>query len=199
AAGYVESLARPGGNVTGVVGPPVEIDLKRLQLLVEAVPGVSMVAVLGVFGGPRFWEPATRLLAVEVFSATPVGFEGGFETALARAIGRGADALLARGGQGTAPNAELIGALSARYRLPGIFPNRRFVEAGGLIAYAPRSSDVDRRGADYVDRILRGARPADLPVELPARYDLIVNMRTARELGIRFPQSFFAQVDEVIE
>ena len=106
--------------------------------------------------------------------------------------------MLTREGQGTPPNAALIGALSTRYRLPGIGPSS-FVAAGGLISYDARSSDSERRAAEYVDRILRGARPADLPVETPTRYDLIVNMATARALGLSFSRDFLAQVDEVIE
>ena len=149
-------------------------------------------------GSQEFWAPAVRLLGIEVFDE-PTGPEG-FEAIVMR-IAQRADAVLVRPGpgQGTGPNAPLIGAMTARYGLPGIFQSRSFVEAGGLIAYEARSSDLERRAGDYVDRILRGARPADLPVELPSRYDLIVNLRTARALGHTFSPAFIAQVDESIE
>lgn len=193
--GEIESLARPGGNVTGVAGAPTEVDLKRLQLLKEALPDTRTVAVLGNFGETAFWEPAKAALGIELFNVTPAE---GFEMAVARAAEQGADALLLRGA-GTAGNAFLVAELVGRYRLPAVLTSRAAVEAGGLMAYVPRLRDSVRRMADYVDRILRGAKPADLPVEMPTRYDLIVNMRTARALGLTLPQSFMAQVDEVIE
>jgi putative ABC transport system substrate-binding protein len=196
AAGFVASLARPEGNVTGVTGSQPGTDLKRLQLLAESAPGISKVAVLGDPADPAFWEPAVRTLGIELLfeSVAPEGFE-----ATVARIATRADALLVRPGQSAATNQPVIGAATARSALPGISQSRSFVAAGGLMAYEVRAADMDRRAADYVDRLLRGARPADLPVEQATRYDLIVNLATARALGLTLSPAFLARVDEIIE
>jgi putative ABC transport system substrate-binding protein len=197
--GWVESLARPGRNVTGMAGVPPEVELKRLQLLVEAVPGITRVAVLtaGASLPEETWRSAATYLGVGLLMVQ-VG-EGGYREAIERAVSEGADALLTRAGLGAAPNAALIRDLAERHRLPVIYFQRQFVAGGGLMAYEARGSELNRRAAEYVDRILRGARPADLPVELPTRYDLIVNLRAARALGLTLSRDFLAQIDEVIE
>jgi putative ABC transport system substrate-binding protein len=177
------------------------VDLKRLQLLVEAAPGVSRVAVLGPtpdFSAGSPWGTAARSLGVELIGLpdpSRVGFEAAFEHARAS----GAEALLTRTGGATTSNLRLIGSLAERYRLAGVSFSRDFVAGGGLMAYVARQSDMERRAADYVDRILRGTRPADLPVELPTRYDLVVNRGAARALGLTLSRDFFAGIDEVIE
>jgi len=200
AQGFAESLARPGGNVTGVIGAPAEVHLKRPQLLTEAVPGVSKVAVLG--DAPDLasgaWISAAASLGVELISL-PDPSRDGFESAFQYAVAERADGLVIRSGPSLGANAQLIGSLAARYRLPGISIHREFVTGGGLMAYEARASEIGRRAADYVDRILRGARPADLPIETPTRYDLVVNLRTARALGLTFSRDFLARIDEMIE
>ena len=110
-----------------------------------------------------------------------------------------ADAVFVRLGGGTASNIDIIVSIAERHRLPGTYPTRAFVTAGGLMAYEARESDSQRRVADYVDRILHGAKPADLPVELPMTFDFVVNMKTARELGITFPHEILLQITEVVE
>jgi putative ABC transport system substrate-binding protein len=199
--GFVESLARPGKNVTGVIAAPPETDLKRLQLLTEAAPGVSKV---GIFAGAPpvpddAWQAAASMLGVGYFRARRVTVRDDIEPAFERAIAQGANGLLFQGNTPYVLSADLIASLAARHRLPAVYQSRLFVERGGLMTYAVRVSEVHRRAAHYVDRILRGARPADLPVELPTRFDLILNLRAARALGLTLSRDFMAQVDEVIE
>ena len=196
-AGLIESLARPGGNLTGVTGGRRDLDLKRLQLLVDAVPGISRVLVLG--GGPPLpegaWEAAARSLGVDLLHLW-VSSRDGYESAFERAVAQGADALLVQSFNVIHANADLIVSLAARHGLPAIYTR---ATAGGLMTYTARDSDTQRRAAEYVDRILRGARPADLPIELPTHYDLIVNLQTARALGLTLPRAFLAKVDEFVE
>lgn len=123
---------------------------------------------------------------------------GDYEAAFERFVAGGANGLLVRPTPNNT-NADLIVSLAQRYRLPAIYPSRIYVTLGGLMAYVVQDGDADRRAAEYVDRILRGARPEDLPVERLSRYELIVNMRTARELGLRFSSTFMEQVTEVVE
>jgi putative ABC transport system substrate-binding protein len=195
--GFIESLGRPGANGTGVAGVERELGPKRLQLLVEAVPTIKKVAVFG----PGI-EP-TPLLADAAISmgvtllCVPITTEDDYPAGVERAVAEGADALLLlRAGP---PGAGPVASLAERHRLPTMYANTGGVFAGGLMAYDIRSPEIYRRVADYVDRILRGARPADLPVETPTRFDLIVNMRTARALGLTLPPTFLARVDEMIE
>jgi putative ABC transport system substrate-binding protein len=207
ASGFVESLARPGGNVTGVAGAPTnELDPKRLQLLVEAAPRISRVGVLpapppGDGLALDALNAAADALEIEVLgmpvtaATTPNGYEAAFE----RAVAAGVDGILSRAGTATNPYASLIASLALRHRLPGIYTTRPYVTSGGLMAYLPRVAEIQRRAAEYVDRILRGARPADLPVEQVAYHDLVVNLRTARELGLALSPFFMSQVDEVIQ
>ena len=206
ASGFVESLARPGGNITGVAGDAPEMDQKRLQLLVEALPTVSRVAVLAgsvavlaVSETDALLAAAAGSLGVDLVIMRPGGRDG-FEPEFERAVAAGADALLVERTFAGGANADLTLSLAARHRLPAMYPARTaYVTRGGLMTYEARGSEIYRRAADYVDRILRGARPADLPVELPTRYDLVVNLRTARALGLTLPPAFLARVDEMIE
>jgi putative ABC transport system substrate-binding protein len=203
-SGFVESLARPGGNVTGVIGARFdELDPKRLQLLVEAAPRISRVGLLPAPEGTLLGavNAAAATLGIEVLgmpvtaATTPDGYEAAFE----QAVAAGVDGILTQIGGVTNPNATLIASLALRHRLPGIYTLRAYVTSGGLMAYVPRADDIQRRAAEYVDRILRGARPADLPVEQVAYHDLVVNLRVARELGLALSPFFMIQVDEVIE
>ncbi|MBM2810189.1 MAG: transporter substrate binding protein [Chloroflexi bacterium] len=197
--GFVASLARPGGNVTGVVGITNILFAKRLQQLVEAAPTVSKVAVLtSTNASLEPLQAAAQTLGVALVPEL-VQTRDGINAAVEHAVAEGADALLTAGGSVPGNNSDLIIELADRHRLPASYGRGEFVRAGGLMAYEPRVSEIGRRVADYVDRILRGANPADLPVELPTRYDFTLNLRTARALGLTLSQTFLAQVDEVIE
>ena len=202
--GLVESLARPGGNVTGLdnVGP--DLKGKQLQLLKEVAPKVSRVAVL--------WNPANlvetfgfkemvaaaAVIGVEIQSIdvrTPDDYLAAFATVTASR----ADALYAFGNPVNFKNRQLIADFALKSRLPSIYEERLFVESGGLMSYAPSFTDLFRRAATYVDKILKGAKPADLPVEQPTKYELLINLKTAKALGLTIPPSVLGRVDQVIE
>ena len=191
--GLVASLARPGGNITGLSLNDPELMGKRLELLKEAVPGVTRVAYL--WHSARIsarvlqeLEIAARALGVQlqpVEVRDPYMFDQAFAT-MAEAH---ADALIRLpSGLFTSRHTQIVD-LAARTRLPGIFPNSVFVEAGGLMAYGPSVATNFRRAATYVDKILKGARPADLPVEQPMKFELLINLKTAKDLGLTIPQS----------
>lgn len=198
--GFVSSYARPGGNVTGLTwemgfGPT----LKRLELLKEAAPWISRVAVLydPPYPGDRGSHEAAagRLRLVLSWSDITDEFNTGFTSALRQRP----DALYWLGGaRQRFRHAEAI-ALSARHRLPASYHDPIFVERGGLMSYGPDVHDLFRRAAAYVYRILNGARPADLPVEQPTKFTLLLNPATAKELGIRFPQSLLLRADRIVE
>jgi putative ABC transport system substrate-binding protein len=203
-AGYVAGLARPGGNTTGFTLFEFGIGGKWLELLKQIAPGLTRVAVLrdptnpsgtGQFGAVQAVAPS---FGVE---ASPIDPRNAPE--IERAIA--AFALQPNGGLIVTPTAfatvhrELIIALSARHRLPAVYPARFHVADGGLISYGPDSIDQYRRAAGYVDRILRGEKPADLPVQAPTKYELVVNLKTAKALGLAVPPSLLARADEVIE
>jgi putative ABC transport system substrate-binding protein len=202
AAGLAKSLAHPGGNVTGVVLLITEVSAKRLQLLKEAFPAISRVAALS---DPsvlpyhiRAAEEAAHLLALQLRTidiATPDQISAGFEAAVAA----GAEGLtILPSGIFWNERAQVV-ALAAKTRLPAIYEVRDFTEAGGLFSYGPNVVDNFRRAAWYVDQILKGAKPADLPIEQPTKFELVVNLKTARELGLTIPPSILARADEVIE
>jgi putative tryptophan/tyrosine transport system substrate-binding protein len=202
--GLVSSYAHPGGNVTGLTSIAAELSGKRLQLLKEAVPGITRVAAIWNASDPamarEFGETqvAAEALGVELhsFGVRERGeLEGAYEAAKlwrADAIVLIADQLI------TLSRTPLV-ALSAQNRLPTISSDRGFATAGGLMAYGPDLLRLHRRAAYYVDRILKGAKPADLPVERPMTFDLVINSKTARELAIRLPQSLLLQTTEVTE
>jgi len=202
AAGLAASFTRPGGNITGFAGFGVELSGKRLQFLREAFPGISHIAALWSPADPvsnrRATAEAARTLGVQLRTidvATPDEIPAGFEAAAAG----GAEELV------FLPNAMFwnhrtrIVALAAQYRMPGIYPEREYADDGGLLAYGPSIADLFRRTATYIDKILRGAKPGDLPIQQPTKFDLIVNLKTARTLGVTFPPSILARADEVIE
>jgi putative ABC transport system substrate-binding protein len=209
AAGLVASLGRPGGNVTGVTEFQELLAPKRLQLLKEAVPGVSRVALpqnpdgplvapAGVPGGPL--QVAAQTLGVQLLEL-PVRTPGDLDAALEAAIGASADAILWAPGRGGGwRGLEFQGrvlALAAQYRLPTICGFLEWARAGVLMAYASNFPAEFYRAATYITKILQGAKPADLPVEQPMTFDFVVNMKTARELGITFPNEIMLQVTEV--
>jgi putative ABC transport system substrate-binding protein len=203
-AGLVTSLARPGGNVTGLSLLASRLSAKRLELLRDAVPSVARVAVLAYAGQATVeqdWDEmrvaaqALRLHLQRLNVGQPDEIVGAFEAAARE----GADGLTALPSQFLAREPARIVDLAARYRLPAMYEARNFVDVGGLMAYGANIADTYRRAAYYVDRILRGAKPADLPVEQPMTFEFVVNLKTARELGITFPNEIMLQVTEVVQ
>jgi putative ABC transport system substrate-binding protein len=205
-AGLVASLARPGGNATGLSLVAGDEAAKRLELLKEAVPGLSRVAVL--------WNPSTvaprpqgqfaqtevaaQALGLQVLSL-PLGSPGDLDSVQAAAIAGGADGLILVTGAGSATHVPQVAAFAAENRLPGISQEAGFARAGGLMEHGPNITENYRRAAYYVDRILKGAQPADLPVERPMRYDFIINAKTAQALGLTIPPHVLLQATEVIQ
>jgi putative tryptophan/tyrosine transport system substrate-binding protein len=203
AAGIVQSLARPGGNVTGLATLTDQLNTKRLELLKETVPGIAHVGFIGVVSadiptqGPEL-EAAGRALGVQVEFMLPEFSE--LESALETALANRVEALLAVGWAAVQGPALLrIVEFAAQRRLPVLYWDRRGPDAGGLMSYGPNLGTTYRRAAYYVDRILKGAKPADLPVEQPREFEFVVNLKTAQALGITFPNEIMLQVTEVIE
>ena len=204
--GLIASLAHPGGNVTGLTDTAgVEIVGKYLQLLKEAVPKVSRVVVLGysapqpdrtIFQGEM--EAAARALDVTL-QAYAVGVPEEFEGVFAAITKARVDALLVRPHPLFWTHAKRIVDFAAQSRLPAVYPSRDHVVAGGLMAYEANHPDIYRRIGIYVDKILNGANPGDLPVEQPTKFDLIINLKTAKALGLTIPQSLLIRADEVIQ
>jgi putative ABC transport system substrate-binding protein len=201
--GLVASLAQPGGNVTGLTfSAGREIVGKHLQLLKEAVPKVSSVAVLGYSGTPAFYRAETQA-AAQALDLTlqfyevggPEAFEGAF-TAMATAR---VEALLVLPHVLISAHRKRIGELAAQSRLPAVYPYREAAEAGGLMGYGTNVPAMWRRFGLYIDRIFKGAKPGDLPVEQPTKFELIINLKTAKTLGLTIPQSLVMRADEVIE
>lgn len=202
--GLVESLARPGGNVTGLSNMAVELVGKRLELLTEMVSKLSRVAVLWNPQGAAStlsWKelqlPA-RQLRIELHSLevrSPDDFDQAFEAATRARVG----ALFIIPDQVVIANLQRIAGLAAKSRLPSIFQFSEFADAGGLVTYGPDRADLFRRAATFVDKILKGSKPGDLPVEQATRFELVVNMKTAKALGITIPQSILIRADRVIE
>ena len=204
ATGIVESLARPGGNITGLSQMNPELIGKRLELLKEIVPELSSVAVLwnpedpiSILGWKEIQLPA-RKLKVEAHSLE-VRSPGDLDKALDEAARTRAGALVIMPNPVFVTNLRRIADFAARNRLPSIFHLREFANDGGLVSYGVDRSDLFRRAATYVDKILKGANPADLPIEQPTKFELVINLRTAKALGLNVPPSLLARADEVIE
>jgi putative tryptophan/tyrosine transport system substrate-binding protein len=203
ANGLVESLARPGGNVTGLSNQSADIAGKRLDILREVVPGLRRLAVMANITSSigrlemREVQAAARTLGLEV---TTLEIRRAEDIAPAiQALNGGADALYVVTEPLVNTNRVQINTLALGARLPTLHGQKPYVEAGGLMSYGSNIPDLFRRAADYVDKILRGARPADLPIEQPIQFDLVINLRTARALGLTLPGTLLARADEVIE
>jgi putative tryptophan/tyrosine transport system substrate-binding protein len=201
--GLVESLARPGGNVTGLSNQAADLASKRLAFLREAVPHLHRLAVMLNVGFPQAvlemggLQVAAQRLGLEV---RPLEIRGAEDIAPAyEALNAKADALYVVDDALVTANRTRIVDLALEARLPEIFNNRSFVQAGGLMSYGPNFPDLYRRAADLVDKILRGAKPADIPVEQPTKFDLVINLKTAKALGLTIPQNVLAIANEVIE
>jgi putative ABC transport system substrate-binding protein len=203
ATGIVASLARPGGNVTGLSVQQAELAGKRIELLREALPAIRRLAILGNAGyAAAAWEMGEAEIAAGKLGlqavSSPIRQAEDIAPAFDAMEGR-ADALYVCGDALTATYRTRIGILALGLRLPTTLPNRDFAEAGGLMSYGPNFSDLYRRAAEFVDKILRGAKPADIPVEQPTKFDLVVNLTTAKALRLSIPESFLSRANEVIE
>jgi putative tryptophan/tyrosine transport system substrate-binding protein len=204
-AGFVESLARPGGNATGFMQFEYGLSGKWLELLKEIAPRVTRAALIG---NPkttpfdyfqRAAEAAAPSLAIELVPTTVENEEADIERAIESFAAVPKGGLVVLPDTTTLARRDLVVALAARNRLPAVYPFRVFVEAGGLMAYGTYVVDGYRLSATYVDRILRGAKPADLPVQTPTKYETVLNLKTAKSLGIEVPPSLLVRADEVIE
>jgi putative tryptophan/tyrosine transport system substrate-binding protein len=202
AMGFVDSLARPGGNTTGFIPTEFGFAAKWLELLKEIAPRVTRVAVLrDLTIGPAYFSAIQAVapsFGVEL-SAVGVRDVGEIERTVAAFARSSNTGLIVTPSTSALIHRDLIAMLAARHRLPAVYSFRYFVTAGGLISYAPDTIDMYRRAAGYVDRILKGEKPADLPVQAPTKYELVINLKTARALGLEVPPTLLARADEVIE
>jgi putative ABC transport system substrate-binding protein len=207
ALGFVNSLARPGGNITGLTNRNPELIGKWLELLRQAVPGVSRVAFLWQPGiVPEAYEKsflnaaegAAQALGVRL-QLVEAGKPEDFDKVFSDMSGARVDALIVWAGAMFIFERRHIVDLAARNRLPGIYSMQQFVDAGGFMSYSPNTADNFRRAASYVDKILKGAKPADLPIEQSAKFDLVINLRTAKALGVTIPPSLRQRADRVVE
>jgi len=203
-AGYVASLARPGGNATGFLFIEYGMSAKWLELLKEIAPRVTRAVVLrdaaiaqgiGQFAVIQAAAPSfgMELRPVDMRDAPEI------ERGVTEFAGSPNGGLIVTGSAAALVHRDLIIALAARYRLPAVYPGRYFVASGGLISYGPDSIDPHRRAAGYVDRILKGEKPADLPVQAPTKYETVINLKAAKALGLTMPPTLLARADEVIE
>ncbi len=205
AAGLIDSLARPGGNITGLSTVNLELSGKRLELLKESVAGISRVAVLRDADSQTSsiafneYEAAARALKIQLQSLEVRGLnpdlEGAFRTA---AKGR-AHALITVTNANLFRNQKRITDLAMKNRLPSMYQGSTWVEAGGLMSYSTDDLDAYRRAATYVDKILKGTKPADLPIEQPTKFEFVINLKTAKQIGLRIPQSVLYRADKVIK
>jgi putative ABC transport system substrate-binding protein len=205
--GLVTSLARPGGNVTGLTGLAPELVGKCLDQLKQAVPGVSRVAVLWHPGASgegtdkdmlKGAEVAARALGMQLQFVEARGPDD-FDRAFSEMTRARAGTLTVVGSSMFVSERRRLVDLAAKNRLPAVYPLREFVDAGGLMAYGPDLADLFRRAATYVDKILKGAKPGDLPVEQPTKFELVINLKTAKALGLTIPPSLLLRADQVIE
>jgi putative ABC transport system substrate-binding protein len=203
-AGFVESLARPGGNITGFTPYEYSIGGKWLELLKEIAPNVTRAAVLRdptTSSGLGLWagiQSVSRVVSIEV-SPVNMGEAGEIERSLAAFARSPNGGLIMTGSWLAVVYRELVIMLAARHRLPAVYYDRYFAVAGGLISYGPNFVDEFRRAAGYIDRILKGEKPADLPVQAATKHDLVINLKAAKALGISVPPTLLARADEVID
>ena len=207
AAGLISSLAHPAGNITGVYSASDELIGKRLEILREAIPGLARVAVL--------WDPgyeqsqsqfqfrqvqvATQKIGLQLLSIEVRGPKPDFEAAVRRAVKRKAQALITLRNPRIVAATRSLAELTTRHRLPAMFDEQAFVQSGGLMSYGTDLRDLYRHLAGYVDKILKGANPGNLPVEQPTVFELVINLKTAKALGVKIPQSMLQRADRLIE
>ena len=202
-SGLVSSLARPGGNVTGLSLMAPELDGKRLELLKEAFPKVARVAFLWQPSSSRGnraltdMEAAAKALGVKLQSLPVRGLDD-FASAFARAKREGAQALITTPGALVSTQQRQVLDFAAKNRLPAMYPQSEFVEAGGLMSYAPNQADLWRRAADFVDKILKGTKPAEIPVEQPMKFEFVISLIAAKQIGVTIPPNVLVRADKVI-
>ena len=203
-AGFVDNLARPGGNATGFVSIEYSMSAKWLELLKDIAPGVRRVAVvrdpdisagIGQFGAIQTAAPS---LGVDLIAVSPREADE-LERVIARFASSPNGGLISTSSALTVVRRDLIIGLAIKHKLPAVYHRRLFTDAGGLISYGPDIVDPLRRAASYVDRILKGEKPVDLPVQAPTKYELVINLKTAKALGLTVPPSLLSRADEVIE
>jgi putative tryptophan/tyrosine transport system substrate-binding protein len=203
-SGLVSSLAQPGGNITGLSLMAPDLDGKRLELLKEAFPKVARVAFLWQPGGARGnlalteMEAAAKALGLKLLSLEVRSLDD-FEGAFARAKKERAQALITTTGTLINTQQRQVLDFAAKNRLPAIYAYSEFVEAGGLMSYAPNYADLWRRAADFVDKILKGTKPADIPVEQPTKFELVINLKTAKQIGLTLSPEFLSRANQVIK
>jgi ABC-type uncharacterized transport system substrate-binding protein len=203
-SGFVSALARPGSNITGISSFGTEVSSKRLQLLREAVREITNVAILWNPAEPsaEIYVQATREAASAVgvqYQSLQIDASSDLESILRIATTRGANGLIVLTDYVSLYHRVELAGLAAQYRLPTIYSERLYAEAGGFMSYGPDDRELHRLSARYVDKILKGAKPADLPVEQPTQFVLVINMKTANALGLTIPGSILARADELIE
>ena len=203
-AGVVDNLSRPGGHVTGLSSIVTEVQAKRMELIKELLPGIKRIGFVLNPANPntplqrKEFERATQRLGLEgrMFDATnPEGLSRAFGTAASQSVG----AMLINAEGLFYANRQLLAELSAKHKMPVMHASREFVEAGGLISYGVHYPDLYYRSAGYVNKILKGAKPGDLPMEQPTKLELVVNLKTAKTLGIHFSREFLARTDDAIQ
>jgi putative tryptophan/tyrosine transport system substrate-binding protein len=206
AAGMVATLARPGGNVTGLSSLNPELNTKRLEILRDAVPKLSRIGILRQAGSPestdlplnelRATAPVLKLRLEEIVTeATAKGLESAFETAKQKQV----NAIMTGGGRGFFAERKRIVELAGKYRLPAIHIQREFVDEGGLMSYGADYDDLYRHAAIYVDKILKGAKPADLPVQQASKFEFIINLKAAKQIGLKIPTRVLERANQVIQ
>jgi putative ABC transport system substrate-binding protein len=204
AAGLVESLARPGGNLTGLTTLNRRLSGKRLEVLTEVVPGLSRVGILGDANEPGWvsvlpqYEAAARALKIPLQTIEVRGPRPDLEGAFQAAVQGGVRALISLRHSVLFRHQQRIADLAIQHRLPSMYEDRSFVDVGGLVSYAAHDAENGRRAAYFVDRTLKGTKPADLPVEEPTTYELVINLKTAQALGLAIPPSVLFQATDVI-
>ena len=203
-AGFIDSLARPGRNMTGITWLAFELVGKRLEILKEVVPSVSRVGVLAspLHAGEqrefRETQSTARALGVTL-QYNQVRDMADVDAAFNRTIKDNADALLVFPDPVTNLHREQIAEFAAKHRLPSMFGRKGYVEAGGLISYGPKLEEISRRIPVHVDKILKGAKPADVPTELPTKFELLINLKTAKQIGLTIPPNVLVRADRVIQ
>jgi putative ABC transport system substrate-binding protein len=202
-AGYVVSLARPGGNITGITNLESDLHPKRLELLKEVFPRISRVAILWTAGqqrqGMKKLEAAGQALGIQIQSLDAPEGLGSFESAFSAMIREHPDGLIVATSASVIAHRARIFEFTAKRRLPTISSRPQFVDTGGLMSYGPDFQHLYRRVATYVDKILKGAKPGDLPIEQPTKFKLIINLKTANQIGVTIPQEMLFRADKVIK
>jgi len=199
-AGFVASLARPGGNVTGLASLSTELNTKRLEILKDAVPKLARVGILGTLGGVQWKEIRPAALALKLkleeieTQLDAKGLESFFKTAKQKQVG----AIMISSGRRFFIERKRIVELAVKYRLPAIYPQKEYVDEGGLMSYGADLEDQYRKAAHYVDKILKGTKPADLPVQQPTKFEFIINLNAAKQIGLTLPPELLARANQVV-